>query len=290
MPCNGNHFSSLYYIIGRAKRSQTLGLFNRDFAWYIYMCRSVCLRETDTKILMPKCVGGTTRPKHVHAQSQFVAVGWASSFLEKHFFWKLQSQSKLNPNQIQIISNPYFALFSSSVSRANLSSVVATIFSTLAFLPLFISMANLSHLVAASFSSLALLSSSISTTKLSSLLATTFTSLSFLSNHHHASIFWEWPGVFFVVFRFWWPFIFHLYFFVAPSCSIFLCHILGLSLLCSSVSEALFALSFTFLSELFFSASFSSMLSCSSVYTAEMNNTGVTGQFYVMGTIFLVYW
>ena len=45
-----------------------------------------------------------------------------------------------------------------------------------------ISMANLSSLVAASFSNLALLSSSISTANLSCLLATTFSSLSFLSN------------------------------------------------------------------------------------------------------------
>ena len=66
--------------------------------------------------------------------------------------------------------------------RANMSCVVATIFSSLAFLSLSISMVNLSRLVAASFSSLALLSSSISTANLSCLLVTTFSSLRFLSN------------------------------------------------------------------------------------------------------------
>ena len=66
--------------------------------------------------------------------------------------------------------------------RANMSSVVATIFSSLAFLSSSISMANLNHLVAVSFSSLTLLSSSISTANLSSLLVTTFSSLRFLSN------------------------------------------------------------------------------------------------------------
>ena len=64
--------------------------------------------------------------------------------------------------------------------RANMSSVVATIFSSLVFLSL--SMANLSCLVAASFSSLALLSSSVSMANLSCLLATTFSSLRYLSN------------------------------------------------------------------------------------------------------------
>ena len=69
-----------------------------------------------------------------------------------------------------------------SVSRANLSCVVATIFSCHHFLSSSVSMANLSRLVAASFSSFALLSSSVSTTNLSCLLATTFSSLRFLSN------------------------------------------------------------------------------------------------------------
>ena len=66
--------------------------------------------------------------------------------------------------------------------RANMSCVVATIFSSLAFLTSSISMANLSRLVAASFFSLALLSSSVSTANLSCLLATTFSSLRYRSN------------------------------------------------------------------------------------------------------------
>ena len=66
--------------------------------------------------------------------------------------------------------------------RANMSSMVATIFSSLAFLSLSISMANLSRLVAASFSSLVLLSSSVSKAYLSCLLATIFSSLRYLSN------------------------------------------------------------------------------------------------------------
>ena len=73
--------------------------------------------------------------------------------------------------------------------RANMSSVVATIFSSLAFLSLSISMANLNRLVAASFSSLDLLSSSVSTAKLSCLLATTFSSLRYLSNSFSSSRF-----------------------------------------------------------------------------------------------------
>ena len=77
----------------------------------------------------------------------------------------------------QIKSNPFFSLLSSSVSRANLSCVVATIFFSLAFLFSSVSMANLNRLVATSFSSLALLLS-----PLGCLLATTFSSLSFLSN------------------------------------------------------------------------------------------------------------
>ena len=47
---------------------------------------------------------------------------------------------------------PFFALLSSSVSRANLSCVVATIFSSLAFLSTSVSMVNLSCLLATTFS------------------------------------------------------------------------------------------------------------------------------------------
>ena len=68
------------------------------------------------------------------------------------------------------------------MSRDNLSCVVATIFSSLAFLSSSVSMANLSRLVAALFSNFALLSSSVSMAYLSCLLATTFSSLRFLSN------------------------------------------------------------------------------------------------------------
>ena len=68
------------------------------------------------------------------------------------------------------------AFLSSSVSMAYLSSLLAASFSGLALLP------SLSSLLAASFSGLALLSSSVSTANLSCLLETTFSSLSFLSN------------------------------------------------------------------------------------------------------------
>ena len=68
-----------------------------------------------------------------------------------------------------------------SLIRANMSCVVATIFSSLGFLSSSISMANRSRLVAALFSSHALLSSSVSMVNLSCLLATTFSSLRYLS-------------------------------------------------------------------------------------------------------------
>ena len=103
--------------------------------------------------------------------------------LEKWFpLWgeRIHSLKKIcfesNINKI----DSFFALPSSSVSRANLSSVV---FSSLAFLSSSVSMASLSRLVATSFSSFALLSSSLSTANLSCLLATTYSSLyRFLSN------------------------------------------------------------------------------------------------------------
>ena len=53
---------------------------------------------------------------------------------------------------IKIKFIPFFALLSSSVSRANLSCVVATIFSSLAFLSTSVSIANLSCLLATTFS------------------------------------------------------------------------------------------------------------------------------------------
>ena len=85
--------------------------------------------------------------------------------------------------------------------------------------------------IAASFSSLVLLSSSVSTANLSCLPETTFSSLGFSSNQcpHLASIFWEWPGA------------------------------------VSSVSEALFALSFSFISEHFFLVHAKAALVCSRI-------------------------
>ena len=97
-----------------------------------------------------------------------------SSFLEKFFLLK-------TPISVQIKSKS-FLLFFLPVSRTNLSCVIATVFSSLAFLSSSVSMANLSRLVAPSFSSLALLSSSVSKANLSCLLVTTFSSLSFISN------------------------------------------------------------------------------------------------------------
>ena len=135
--------------------------------------------------------------------------------------------------------------------RANMSSVVATIFSSLDFLSLSISMANTSLLVAASFSSIALLSSSVSTANLSCLLATTFSSLRYLSNSFSspASIFREWPG--------------------AVTYGFLLSYKRFLSPL-----VPLLALSFPFLSECFF-------FSVLKLFerTGKMNNTVVTGHF-----------
>ena len=65
---------------------------------------------------------------------------------------------------------------------ANLSCLVATIFSSLAFLSSSVYMAKLIRLVAATFSSLALLSFFVSTANLRCLLVTTFSSFSFFSN------------------------------------------------------------------------------------------------------------
>ena len=138
---------------------------------------------------------------------------------------------------------------------AKLSRLVATIFSSLAFLSSSVYMAKLSSLVAASFSSLALLSSSISTANLRCLLVTTFSSLSFLSNSFSSPHF----NLLRVAGRcFSWSSVSDNLFY--SSCNFlvillvlsFSCPILSLSFLCSSVSEAPFALSFPFLSERFF--------------------------------------
>ena len=118
--------------------------------------------------------------------------------------------------------------------RANMSCAVTTIFSSLAFLALSVSMANLSHLVAASFSSL------VSMANLSCLLATTSPVLGFSSTHCRHLLFNALSSPRFNLLR------------VARHCfswfSVFLFSrlILSLSFLCSSVSEALFALSYLF--------------------------------------------
>ena len=103
-------------------------------------------------------------------------------------------------------------------------------------------------------SSLVLLSSSVSMANLSCLLVTTFSSLRFLFNFTSLQSFESGHrGFQFSHFR-------------AFS------SILSLSLLCSSVSEALFTLNFSFLSERFF---FSSMIKL----VVKINNTGVRSVF-----------
>ena len=136
----------------------------------------------------------------------------------------------------------FCALASSSVFQDNLSCVIATILYSFAFLSPSISMANMSQMVASS-TSLARVPSSISMTNLSCLLATIlFSVLSFFSNSLSSPRFnllrvtwlcFSWPS-------FYDPF-FSYSIFGSPSCS---CIILSLSFLCSSISEAPFALSF----------------------------------------------
>ena len=134
------------------------------------------------------------------------------------------------------------AFLSSSVSIA--SHLVATIFSSLAFL-----FSSRLHGQPEPFGSciIALLSSSVSTANLGCLLATTFFSLSFLTNSFSSPHF-NLLGVARRCFS--WSSVSDDLFF--SSCNIlvillalsFLRPILNLSILCSSVSEALFALSF----------------------------------------------
>ena len=121
------------------------------------------------------------------------------------------------------------------------------------FLSSSVSMANLSRLVAASFSSLALLSYSVSTANLSCLLATTFSclrclSISFSSPHLNllrvARRCFSWSSVSDDLL-----FSSCSFFFVLLLALSFSRPILSLSFLCSSVSEALFALTFSFLIE-----------------------------------------
>ena len=100
------------------------------------------------------------------------------------------------------------------------------------------------------------LSSSVSTANLSCLLATTFSNLRFFFNFTSLQSFESGQRVFlFSHFR-------------------VLSSILSLSFLCSSVSEALFTLSLSFLSERFFFLMIKLLLERS----RKINNTGVTGQ------------
>ena len=109
-------------------------------------------------------------------------------------------------------------------------------------------------------SSLVLLSSSVSTANLSCLLATTFSSLRFLFNFTSLQSFESGQALFLVVFLF-------SHFRVLSSN-------LSLFSLCSSVSEALFTLSFSFLSECFFFFMIKLLKR-----VVEINNTyGCTGQ------------
>ena len=104
-------------------------------------------------------------------------------------------------------------------------------------------------------SSLVLLSSSVSTANLSCLLQTTFSSLRFLFNFNSLQSFGSGQR----------SFLFS-HFHVLSS-------ILSLSFLCSSASEALFTLSFSFLCDRFFFLMIKLLLS-----VVEINNAGVTDQ------------
>ena len=107
-------------------------------------------------------------------------------------------------------------------------------------------------------SSLVLLSSSVSTTNLSCLLATTFSSLRFLFNFTSLQSFESGQrGFRYSHFR-------------------VLSSILSLSFLCSSVSEALFTLSFSFLSERFFFVLDKKLLK----RLVEVNSTGAQVSLY----------
>ena len=116
-------------------------------------------------------------------------------------------------------------------------------------------MAKLSRLVAASFSSLALLYPSVSMANLSCLLVTTFSSLSFLSTHFITSLlsFESGQARCFSRSSVSDDFFFSSCIFLVLLLALFFSRlILSLSFLCSSVSEASFALRFSFLSERFF--------------------------------------
>ena len=131
--------------------------------------------------------------------------------------------------------------------------MVATIFTSLAFLSSSVSMTNLSRLVAASFSSLALLSSSVSMANLSCLLVTTFSSLKLLSNSLSSPRF-------------------HLLRVGRRCYSVVFCFLTFASY--PQHTEAPFALTFSFLSERFFFVNAKAALA----YSRKMNNKGVTGR------------
>ena len=137
-----------------------------------------------------------------------------------------------NKFKTNIKLNPFlYALLSSTDSRANLSCVVSTIFSSLAFLSSSISMANLSSLVGPSFSSFAVLSSSLQ-----------LIFITLLQSLRVARRCFSWSSVSDDL-------LFSSCSFLVLLLALSYSHlILSLSLLCSSV--ALFALSFSFLSDL----------------------------------------
>ena len=108
-------------------------------------------------------------------------------------------------------------------------------------------LSNLSCVFATIFSSLAFLSTSVSMTNLSCLLVTTLFSLGFSPTHFHhlASIFWEWPGAVSRGLLLLMTFSSSSFrFFDLLLALSFSRLILSLSLLCSSVTEALFAFEF----------------------------------------------
>ena len=131
------------------------------FLLYIYISRKISIEHPSVGLALFAQLG-----------KLFPLQGELAQSLKKKFF--LKTNIKLNPF--------LYALLSSSVSMANLSCVVSTTFSSLAFLSSSVSMANLSSLVGPSFSSFAVLYSFLSTANQSCLLATSFSSLRFLSN------------------------------------------------------------------------------------------------------------
>ena len=156
----------------------------------------------------------------------------------------IQIKSISNPNQIQsFFCSSFFLCLQGQLELCGSYYLLQSCFSFFVRLH-----GQTEPFVAASFSSLALLSSSVSTADLSCLLETTFSSLTFLSYSFSSPRFnlmrvawrcFSWSSVsddlFFSSYTFWFSFLLYL---VSVLSSAFL-----------SVSEALFALSFSFLSE-----------------------------------------